>query len=129
MTPKFLVLEEVLAFHAEQLARFGGGTGIRDRGLLESALAQPEATFGGEFLHEDLAAMAAAYLFHIVQDRPFVDGNKRTGLLAALVFLDLNGAPIDAPRAELHDVVIGVASGTVSKAQLGTWLRERALRR
>ena len=75
MNPIFLETDDVLAVHAEQIERFGGADGVRDRGLLESALAQPMVTFGDNFLHEDLYAMAAAYLFHIVQNHPFIDGN------------------------------------------------------
>ena len=69
-------------------------TGVRDHALLESALAQPGAAFGGEFLHVDLFAMAAAYLFHIVKNHPFLDGNKRTGLIVAITFLAINGVSI-----------------------------------
>ncbi len=83
--PVFLDLEDVLLIHAEQLARFGGAPGLRDRGLLESAVAMPRASAGGEFAHPDVFAMAAAYAFHTAQNQPFVDGNKRTGLLAAVV--------------------------------------------
>jgi death on curing protein len=77
--------------HEGQLAKYGGAAGIRDLGLLESAVATPKATFGGAFVHEDLFAMAAAYAFHIGENQPFVDGNKRTGVLAAVVFLDSTG--------------------------------------
>ncbi len=79
MSLEFLTLEDVLEIHALQLARYGGADGLRDPGLLESALAQPQASFGGDFVHESLFAMAAAYLFHIVSNHAFVDGNKRTG--------------------------------------------------
>lgn len=92
--PEFLDIEDVLALQAVQLARYGGGQGLRDRGALESAVSQPSATFDGQFVHTDLFAMAAAYAFHIAQNQPFLDGNKRTGLLSALVFLDLNGVQI-----------------------------------
>jgi death-on-curing protein len=85
--PEFLTVEDVLELHARSLDRFGGGEGIRDRGLLESAVAAPQAGFGGQFAHSDLYEMAAAYAFHIAQNQPFVDGNKRAGLGAALVFL------------------------------------------
>ena len=76
MPPVLLTLDEVLEIHRDQLARYGGSQGIRDLGLLQSALAQPPATFGGQFLHADLFETAAAYLLHIVQNHPFVDGNK-----------------------------------------------------
>jgi death-on-curing protein len=91
MNPEFLDVDDVLDRHAAQLEAFGGLDGVRDRSALESAVAQPRATFGGQFLHEGLFAMAAAYLYHIVKNHPFVDGNKRTGLDAATTFLDLNG--------------------------------------
>src|SRR6478672_12378043 len=92
----FLTIHNVLELHSEQIKLFGGADGVRDIHLLESALAQAEQIFGGEYLHPDLAAMAAAYLYHIVSNHPFVDGNKRTGLAAAIVFLDLNGMDLIA---------------------------------
>ena len=95
MTPEFLTVEDILEIYAMQVGRFGGTAGVRDQGLPESAVAQPQMTFGGEFVHADLFAMAAAYLFHLVQGHAFVDGNKRVGLLAALVFLDINGISIE----------------------------------
>lgn len=95
--PEFLDVEEVIALHGRQLEEFGGSSGIRDRGLLESAVAMPAATFGGAFVHEDLFAMAAAYAFHIAENQPFVDGNKRAGLYAALAFLRMNGYRVVDP--------------------------------
>jgi death-on-curing protein len=95
MNAEFLSVATVLVIHEESLARFGGSAGVRDQALLESAVAQASVTFGGDYLHEDLFAMAAAYLFHIVKNHPFVDGNKRAGLGAALAFLDGNGVSID----------------------------------
>jgi death-on-curing protein len=91
---EFLTVEVMLALHQRQLERFGGGAGVRDRGLPESAVAQPQASFGGSYVHAGLFDMAAAYLFHIVSNHPFVDGNKRTGLLATQVFLSLNGCAL-----------------------------------
>ena len=90
-TPRFLTLVEVVTILQDQITRYGGEYGIRDMGLLSSAIAVPQATFAGERLHTDLFEMAAAYAFHICQNHPFLDGNKRVGLAAALVFLDLNG--------------------------------------
>lgn len=124
--PDFLNPEEVLELHALQLARYGGASGLRDRGLLESAVAQPKAAFDGTFVHDSLFAMAAAYLFHIVQNHPFVDGNKRTGLLAALVFLDLNGISIAQGSPDLYDLTLGVAEGRVTKADATATLRRIA---
>ncbi|HZH75622.1 MAG TPA: type II toxin-antitoxin system death-on-curing family toxin [Archangium sp.] len=118
MTPDFLTLEDVLDIHTQQLARFGGGEGMRDLGLLESALAQPQATFGGEYVHQSLWEMAAAYLFHIVSNHPFIDGNKRVGLLAALVFLELNGTTLTQGSEELYELTMAVAAGRMTKAEV-----------
>ncbi len=122
-TPDFLDVEDVLALHALQLGRYGGGAGIRDRGLLESALAQPQGSFGGQWIHADIFAMAAAYLFHIVKNHPFVDGNKRTALLAALVFLDHNGISIETESPMLHDLTLGMAEGRFNKDDAKETLR------
>jgi death on curing protein len=122
--PVFLELEDVLLLHEQQLARYGGGAGIRDLGLLESAVATPLATFGGEYLHAGLFEMAAAYAFHISQNQPFVDGNKRTGLVGALVFLELNGILVTDPAGELYDAMIGVAEHRFSKDYLAKLLRK-----
>lgn len=124
--PLFLDVDDVLLIHEEQLARYGGAAGIRDVGLLESAVAMPRASAGGELAHEDLFAMAAAYAFHIAQNQPFVDGNKRAGLLAAIVFLDLNGIPISDPAGRLYDAMIAVAERRMDKAGLATELRHLA---
>jgi death-on-curing protein len=113
--PAVLDLEDVLLIHGEQLARYGGSPGIRDRGLLESDVAMPRASAGGEFAHLDLFAMAADYAFHIAQDQPFVDGNKRTGLLAAIVFLDLNGIELSVP-GQLYDAMISIAGHSTRPA-------------
>lgn len=129
MSPVFLSVDEVLFLHSEQLAIFGGGSGVRDRGLLESALAQPEASFGGEYVHGDLYLMAAAYLFHIVKNHPFVDGNKRAGALSALVFLESNGIPIKARPGELYELTIAVAEGSLTdKAEIAARLKAFAAR-
>ena len=100
----FLQVSDVLLLHSDQIDLYGGEHGLRDAGLLESAVAQPQAAAGGAYLHSDVFEMAAAYLFHIVQNHPFLDGNKRTGAVAALVFLDLNGIEIDAPKGSLYDL-------------------------
>lgn len=126
LDPIFLDVGDVLAIHRRGLDRFGGSDGVREPKLLDSAVAQPRATFGGAFLHEDLFQMAAAYLFHLVKNHPFVDGNKRAGLAAALVFLDLNGHPINQPTMTLYDLTNGVASGTVEKAEVAEVFRKLA---
>ena len=114
----FLSVDEVRDLHRLQLERYGGPADLRDRALLESAVAQPAATFEAEYLHDGLYAMAAAYLYHLVRNHPFLDGNQRTGLLAALVFLALNGSPIEHGTDELFALTVGVADGQVSKAEL-----------
>ena len=111
----FLTLAEVIEIHADQIRRYGGRAGLRDLALLESALAQPEASFAGEWLHGDLYAMAAAYAYHLCQNHPFIDGNKRTGLAAALVFLELNGITVLDPRGRLKNAMIRIASDKMSK--------------
>lgn len=124
--PAFLALDEVLAFHADQIRRYGGRPGVRDLELLKSAVSTPEAAYGGDYLHTNLFEMAAAYLFHIVRNHPFVDGNKRTGLIAALAFLGLNGLELDAEPELLFELVMGVASGDATKARLAVFLQEHA---
>jgi death-on-curing protein len=124
--PVFLALEEVLALHADQIRRYGGRGGIRDLELLKSALGMPEASYGGAYLHPSLAEMAGAYLFHVVRNHPFVDGNKRAGLIAALAFLGLNGLKLDAEADALFDLVHGVAAGTVAKAEVAVFLQDHA---
>lgn len=118
MTPTFLELDEVLSLHARQLERHGGAAGVRAEGSLRSAVAMPAQSFGGEFLHADVFAMAAAYAFHIAQNQPFVDGNKRTGLCAALVFLALNGRTLRDPDDRLGDAMIAVAERRLDKQGL-----------
>lgn len=126
MNPEFLNLAEVLEIHKDQIDRYGGSSGIRDMGLLLSALAIPAATFGGSFLHADVLEMAAAYLFHIVRNHPFVDGNKRTGAVSALVFLSLNGIEIDADEDGFEKMVLAVAAGQADKLTVTEFLRGHA---
>ena len=116
--PTFLTLDEVLALHAEVVSRYGGSRGIRDLGLLESALAVPKASFGGDYLHGSLSEMAAAYLFHVVRNHPFVDGAKRAGLAAAIAFLGLNDQWLQADPVELGELVVAVAAGRATKADV-----------
>jgi death on curing protein len=122
MALDFLTLDEVLAIHAHQIRSYGGRSGLRDRRLLESALAMPRATFGGEDLHDTVLEKAAAYLFHLVKNHPFVDGNKRVGLAVCLVFLRLNDIAIDASDDDLVSLVLGVAGGATSKADVAVFL-------
>jgi death on curing protein len=122
----FLTLAEIIEIHADQIHRYGGQAGLRDLALLESALAQPEASFAGEWLHGDHYAMAPAYAYHLCQNHPFIDGKKRAALAAALVFLELNGITILDPRGRLKNAMIRIASGKMSKADFTKLLRKLA---
>lgn len=125
--PLFLTVEEVLALHEDQLRLFGGAAGIRDRSALESAVMTPASTFDGAFLHDDLFHMAAAYAYHIAENQPFIDGNKRTALNAALVFLDINGWIVSDPEIRLYQAMIDLSSRTLDKRGLGLLLRRLAM--
>jgi len=124
--PEFLTIDDVLDIHSRQIAGFGGSEGIRDRGLLESAIATPQASFGGKFAHSDFYEMAAAYAFHIAENQPFIDGNKRTGLLCALVFLDINGITIDVPHKRLYNAMIDIAEKKMDKQGLAKLFKKIA---
>jgi len=124
---RFLSLEQVLAIHADQVRRYGGGLGVRDLGLLKSALAMPQASFSGQYLHPTLHEMAAAYLFHLTQNHPFLDGNKRIGLAAAIAFLGLNDTWLESDPAELLEMVLSVARGEIGKPEIAVFLRDRCV--
>jgi death-on-curing protein len=124
-SPVFLTLDEVLAIHADQIRRYGGSPGVRDMRLLDSALAMPQASFSGEHLHATLAEMAAAYLFHLAKNHPFVDGNKRAALAAALAFIWINDRRLDAGEDELTGLVMGIAAGSVGKAEAAVFIGGR----
>ncbi len=119
----FLTLDEAIDVHMDLVSRYGGHPGIRDTDLLLSALAMPQASFGGEFLHRDIFEAAAAYAFHICNNRPFVDGNKRTALTCGLVFLELNVIETRDPDGTLYAAMIDVASGRPGKQQLADIFR------
>ena len=119
----FLSVEDVLFLHADTIGIDGGSLGMRDHGLLDAAVAMPRQQFGGTSLHKDLAAMAAAYLFHIAQNHPFIDGNKRAAVMSALSFLHVNGIEkLPAPQA-LEITTRQVAAGKLSKDGLMQRLR------
>jgi death on curing protein len=120
--PEWLEIDIVLDFHAEQLALFGGAKGVRDLGLLQSALAGPANKFAfGEF---DLANLTAAYGFGIARNRPFFDGNKRTALASMIVFLGLNRFDLDAPREQATAIILGLAAGEISEEALARWIAD-----
>jgi death-on-curing protein len=118
--PRWLERDIVLDFHAEQLVLFGGPDGIRDLGLLESALARPQNKFA--YGETDLAALAAAYGFGIARNHPFVDGNKRTALASMIVFLNLNRLALDAPQEAASAIVLALAAGEIGEDVLARWI-------
>jgi len=122
--PIFLTLAEVIEIHKNQIENYGGQEGIRDISLLTSALAMPQATFHSLYLHKDLFEMAAAYAYHICQNHPFVDGNKRTALVTAVVFLDFNGISLDDPGEILYKTMMKVALGKIKKDHLARVFRD-----
>jgi death-on-curing protein len=121
----FLSLEDVMIIHSSTIEQEGGMEGMRDHGLLDAAVAMPRQQFGGAYLHEDLAAMAAAYLFHIAQNHPFLDGNKRAAVMAAFVFLDKNSIELTVSPKNLEVVTRQVAAGKMAKDELIRWMRKQ----
>jgi len=122
----FLTLDDVLEIHSDQIRRYGGKRGVRDQNLLLSALAQPGARYESRFLHETAYSKAAAYLYHICQNHPFIDGNKRVAAVSALMFLAMNELPIDYSEMELEQIVQSVAEGKTKKDEIAIFL-SRAL--
>ena len=127
MEPTFLTIDEVLTIHRDQITRYGGSEGVRDWDLLQSATAMPAATFAGQLLHCDLCEMAAASLFHLVQNHPFIDGNKRVGAVAAFVFLALNGVRPTADNDTYADLVLAVARGETAKSAVAEFFRANTI--
>lgn len=125
----YLSVEHVLELHALQVRRFGGSGRLRDRPALESAVARPQMTFGGEDLYPDLAAKAAALLHSLVQNHPFVDGNKRTGAHALVVFLLANGCEPEFSPSELTEMTLAVARGALTAEAVAIWVRQRTSHR
>jgi death-on-curing protein len=115
---KFLTLSEVLLILENQIRNYGGKYGVIDRNLLSSAIYMPESGFDGKYLHKTIPAMAAAYAFHICQNHPFADGNKRTALASSLVFLDINGYELSCKDETLFNEIMNAAKGEVKKQEL-----------
>ncbi|MFM8454065.1 MAG: type II toxin-antitoxin system death-on-curing family toxin [Gammaproteobacteria bacterium] len=120
----FLSVEDVINFHDDLIQEFGGASGIRDLGLLISAVEVPKATMFGEDLYRDIFDKVAAYLFHIVSNDPFIDGNKRTGTISALIFLNLNNINFEYNEFLLEDLVLKIAKGIGNKETLAQFFRE-----
>src|ERR1041384_865839 len=126
MAVHFIPKEVVLTIHAGLLQRYGGEPGLRDAGLLESALSQPEMTFGGKYRHRTLFEKAAAYGFHVCKNHPFVDGNKRVAFVLMDVFLQKNGWEITSSEEEAYGLMMDLASGNITKTHLATWLKKHS---
>jgi death on curing protein len=122
--PVWVLKAAVLSFHLRQLAEHGGGEGVRDEGLLDSALARPLNKFAYE--EPDLFDLAAAYAYGIATNHPFVDGNKRTAYVTALTFLRLNGFRVEASQTEKYETFIRLAAGELREAGLADWFRANA---
>ena len=120
---RFLNWVNVMDIHQYQIQHFGGELGLRDKGLLESAIKTVQITFGGDYLHKDIYSQAAAYLFHICKNHPFVDGNKRAGAMSAVVFLELNGYHFNATNEQFTELVMNVASGKLLKDPIADFFR------
>ena len=127
--PRFLTLGEVLLILQDQIRRYGGDYGVRDLTLLSSALAMPKATFERQLLHGDVFDQASAYAFHICWNYPFIDGNKRTALAAALVFLELNGVSVSDPEEELYELMMRVAQGKGTRQEIAKVLKRLSVDR
>ena len=125
MTLRFLGLAEVIALHTDQIERYGGSPGVRDLGLLDSAVAAPEASLGGDYLHATVPEMAAAYMFHLAQNDTFIDGNKRVAAAAMIIFLYLNDRELTCSEDELVELTLGVASGRTAKSDVAVFLAAR----
>jgi death-on-curing protein len=121
MEPIWIQQQVVIAAHEESLAEHGGPPGIRDLGMLESALARPKNLYAYSETEPSLHRMAAAYAFGITANHPFVDGNKRTALIASITFLKLNGLQVTAEKADRYLTFYGLAAGTVSEEELAAW--------
>jgi death on curing protein len=122
-SPRFLSVEDVLKLHAIAIEDQGGDSTLRDRALLESALAQPAQQFTGKYLHTDIPAMAAAYAFHVCKNHPFVDGNKRAATAAMIAFLSDNGWTFTATADEAEPVILQLAAGSIDKNAFTEWAR------
>lgn len=122
----YLTAEQVLFVHYRLLSETGGEHGVRDLGMLESAIARPKATFDRQELYRDIFEKAAALMESLINNQPFVDGNKRTGIVCAVLFLQQNGASFSARNAELEKFTLRVASSSARHAEITRWLKKHS---
>lgn len=127
MEINFIALELVLELHDAMIHLYDGSFGVRDQRLLESALFQPQVMFGGSFIHQDIYTMAAVYLFHLIKNHSFIDGNKRTAVATTLMFLRLNNCSVNLGHQQLYQLAIDIAESKLSKEAIADFLRKNVL--
>lgn len=123
-SPKFLTYEQIIVLHELQIEEFGGHHGVKDEGLVRSAIAQPQSGIGEDYFHKDIYEMAAAYLFHLVKNHAFHDGNKRIAALAASVFLQVNGQQVMADEDEFEKLVLDATQSLIGKTEIAEFFRK-----
>jgi len=128
MAIRYIPDELALIVHQDQIRRYGGDPGVRDKNLLSSALAQPKMTAGGRLIHRTIFEKAAAYGYHVCRNHPFVDGNERVSLVLMVVFLERNGWELRVTNEEAFSTMMGLANGTMAKRTLAHWLKEHSAR-
>lgn len=126
MNTSYLTLEEILVIHEDQIERYGGTSGLRQLSLLESALFRPQSTFDGKDLYESLFNKAAALIYSLIQNHPFVDGNKRTGIVAGFVFLGMNRLTVEIVEEEIIDAAINIATKKWDVEKVSNWLKHNS---
>lgn len=129
MTIQYLDIEHVVGIHDVLIQEFGGSFGLRDPGLLESAVLQPQQSFGGEDLYPTVFDKAATYAFSISETQPFLDGNKRTAASTAAVFLDLNGYEVNCPEGEIYETMMRLANKRLTRQELANWLKKHSVKK
>jgi len=123
----FITIKELVRIHKGQIEEYGGIYGIRDWQLLESALSSPRATFDNAYLHKNLYEMAAAYAYHIIKNHPFLDGNKRIGIITSLIFLKRNGINAKFKKNELYKLSMQIATTNISKIEISNLFKSRSV--
>jgi len=127
MKIKFLTFEEVKKIQINQINRYGGLHGLRDEKLLDSAINYPQATFGKKYLHPDIYHMASSYMYAIIKNHPFLDGNKRTGFIVGIIFLAYNNIFIDAQEDELFDLAIAMTQSKITESEAATFFKQKSI--
>lgn len=126
MNTSYLTLEQILVIHEDQIKRYGGTSGLRQLSLLESSLFRPQSTFDGKDLYESLFDKAAALIYSLIQNHPFLDGNKRTGIVAGFVFLEMNGLIVNTEKEEIVDIVVSIATQKWNVERVSNWLKHNS---